>query len=287
MTTINLGRSRGGARTPKMIINKKKAAETSTDVLSFPSDLGTHQFIMQFVKYNFDPDSSTSEDTELSVAFPVPSGGTTDSNSVRYNGTELGLVGGAVAMGAGSLATQFGKGNSDNARSVDYNALTNSALSGMAAAARSLAPGEIGGAVDLALGNIVNPHVALLFQGVNMKQFQFTWKFAPANIAESDTLKNIINKIKSKIYPRYTSTENNFFLSFPHEVDLFYAGSQDYLHYFKRCACSEMVVNYAAEGPAFMAGSGAPAFIEISMSFMETEIWTGDEFESSLGENSV
>lgn len=55
MTTVNLGRSRGGARTPKMIINKKKAAETSTDIMSFPSDLGTHQFIMQFVKYNLIP----------------------------------------------------------------------------------------------------------------------------------------------------------------------------------------------------------------------------------------
>lgn len=287
MTTVNLGRSRGGARTPKMIINKKKAAETSTDIMSFPSDLGTHQFIMQFVKYNFDPDSSTSEDTELSVAFPVPGTGMVDGNSVRFNSTELGLVGGAVAMGAGGLASQFGKGKSDQAQSIDYNSLTSTALSGMAAAARSLAPGEIGGAVDLALGNIINPHVALLFQGVGMKQFQFSWKFAPANRAESDTLKSIINKIKSKIYPRHTNTENNFFLAFPHEVDLFYAGSEDYMHYFKRCACNEMSVNYAAEGPAFMAGTGAPAFVEISMSFMETEIWTGDEFDSSLGENSV
>jgi hypothetical protein len=287
MTTVNLGRTRGGARTPKMIINQKKSSLNKTELLAFPSDLGTHQFLMQFVKYNFDPNSTTSEDTELSVAFPVPSTGMTDSNSVRYNSTELGLVGGAVAMGGGAMAQQFGAGKSDKPKNIDYNGLAKSALTGLAAAARSLAPGEIGGAVDLALGNIVNPHVALLFQGVNMKQFTFTWKFAPASRAESDTLKDIINKIKSKVYPRTSSTENNFFLTFPHEVDLFYVGSNDYMHYFKRCACQDITVDYQVEGPAFMAGTGAPAFVNISMQFMETEIWTGDEFDSSIGENSV
>ena len=93
--------------------------------------------------------------------------------------------------------------------------------------------------------------------------------------------------MKSGVHPACTSSGkdgNNFFLDFPNQVDLYYLGSQDYLHYFKRCSVTSMEVNYQPEGTSFFAG-GAPTMIELSMAFQETEIWTSDDFaQSGVGE---
>ncbi len=58
--------------------------------VEFPPDLGKHKFLMQFVKYEFDPEKAASADTMLSVAFPIPTSGMTDKNELRYNSTDLG-----------------------------------------------------------------------------------------------------------------------------------------------------------------------------------------------------
>lgn len=147
-----------------------------------------------------------------------------------------------------------------------------------AAGGRSALPGAAGNALTVALGNTVNPQVALLFEGVNLKEFTFTWRFAPDTLADSILLKKIINEIKKQIYPKFTSTENNLYLAYPSQVDLFYLGSADHLHYFKRASVKNFEVNYAPDGPMFMEQQGAPGIIDCTMSFQESEIWTSEDF---------
>ena len=51
------------------------------------------------------------------------------------------------------------------------------------------------------------------------------------------------------------------------------------MHKFKRCAISSLQVNYTPEGgPAFIANSGEPAFVELQLGFTETMIWTAEDF---------
>jgi hypothetical protein len=141
-----------------------------------------------------------------------------------------------------------------------------------------MAPAAVGNALTVALGNTVNPQVALLFEGVNLKEFTFTWRFAPDSLKDSILLKKILNAIRKQIYPKFTSTENNLYLGYPNQVDLFYLGSEDHLHYFKRASVKSFEVNYAPDGPMFMEQQGAPGIIDCTMSFQESEIWTSEDF---------
>lgn len=275
---MEVGRRKKGPITAKQAIDNSVDAESPKGV-TFPPDLAAHQFVMNFVKYSFDPDGSTTENSTGTIAFPIPTSGVVDKTGISYNATELGVLGATTASSAGVVAGAFSGAGNTEGRKLDYEGIIKDLFSGGAAFARESIPGQFGDALSVGLGNIANPHIALLFKGMQLKTFSFTWKFAPRTQAESDTLKTIIKDIRKKIHPKYTQAGNNFFLNFPDEVDLYYAGSGDYLHYFKRAAVTDMEVNYQPDGTAFMANGGAPAFVEITMSFQETEIWTAEDYE--------
>ena len=101
---------------------------------------------------------------------------------------------------------------------------------------------------------------------------------------ESNNLQEIIRVIKMRSHPTFLQaggSNTNFIMKYPHEVDLYYLGQGDSMHRFKRAAITGLEINYAAEdAPAFFQGSGRPAFIELKLTFQETQIWTGEDFES-------
>lgn len=289
MSWTEIGKKKLGARTPDQIISNK-TGESKVDIQQFPAKLAAHQFVMNFVKYDFDPDASASSDTTLSVAFPVPISGIVDKTDLKYNASEMGTMGAGVASIGGKLKETFDSLGSEAAESkpvIDYKEVTRDAVAAGTAIARNMAPEPLKAGAALALGNISNPHVALLFEGVGLKTFTFQWKFSPDSESESIRLTKILNQIKEVIHPKFTSSGkdgNNFFLDFPNQVDLYYLGSQDHLHYFKRCGVTSMEVNYQPEQTSFFAG-GAPTHLEVSMSFQETEIWTADDYtQSGVGE---
>jgi hypothetical protein len=282
LTTLGKGQ-KGKLKNPTSVISDSKD-ESKLAIDQFPSELGMHQFLMQFVKYTFSPDETSTADTEYSVAFPIPITGMIDKHDLRYNSTDLGTLGAGAASMTDELMENFTKSgqppkSTAGTEKVDFKALVADGIKAGAAIGRGMLGAELGGGVDQALGNTVNPQVALLFQGVNLKTFTFTWKFAPNNLEESVKLKNIIKKIKSQIYPNFMPSGSNLYLEYPSQVDLFYLGSADHMHYFKRAACTAMEVNYAPDGAAFMENQGAPAIIDVTMTFQESEIWTGGDFK--------
>lgn len=283
LTTLGKGQ-KGKLSTPASVISDS-TGKTKIDIAQFPADLGVHQFLMQFVDYTFSPEKTSSADTTYSVAFPIPITGMIDKHDLRYNSTDLGVLGAGASSMTEMLLENFEKsGKPDKTTAgtekVDFKALVAAGIQGGAALGRGMLSSELGGGIDQALGNTVNPQVALLFQGVNLKTFTFTWKFAPNTLEQSIVLKNIIKKIKSLIYPNFVGADGgNLYLKYPSQVDLFYMGSAEHLHYFKRAACTAMEVNYAPDGAAFMEQQGAPAIIDVTMTFQESEIWTGGDFK--------
>ena len=284
-----IGKKKLGARTPDQIISNK-TGEMKVDIATFPANLAGHQFVMNFVKYQFDPDASASNDTTLSVAFPIPQSGIIDKSDLKFNAAEMGTLGAGLASVGGKLKETFdslGTAGAEQKPVLDYKSITKDAVAAGTAIARNMSPEPLKNAASLVLGNVSNPHVALLFEGVGLKTFNFMWRFSPDSEAESVRLTTIINQIKEATHPKFTSSGkdgNNFFLGFPDQVDLYYLGSQNHLHYFKRCGVTSVEVNYQPEGTSFFAG-GAPVFIELSMGFQETEIWTSEDFaQSGVGE---
>ena len=270
-----------GAKDPASVITAK-TEEGNVDILKFPSNLEAHTFLMNFVDYKYDPDADSTQTTALSVAFPVPQQ-INSKEDLRYNQQDMGTMGAVAADGINQLKKVFdaagGSGGTEANKNLDFAALSKDAVGAGGAILRANAPAPIQQGASVALGNVVNPHVALLFEGVNLKTFTFQWRFSPDSEGESILLKQILNKIKKHIYPKYTqSGENNFYLRFPHQVDLYYTGSKDYLHYFKRAACTSMETNFTPEGVSFFVG-GAPTMIDVTMAFQESEIWTSEDFD--------
>lgn len=279
---METGRKRTGPRTAAEKIDRAKAKENGATVVNFPDDLGSHSFLMNFLEYSFDGDSGSAA-TTLSVAFPLPGSGIVDQAAVQYNATDTGPLGSALASVAGEAISKFGNagsevGDTENAKKVDYEALTKDILGLGGAIVRDQLPAVAKNAADLSSGTAVNPHIALLFQAVGLKTFNLTWKFAPRTQSESESLKGIIKAIQKAIHPEFETAENNFFLKYPNQVDCFYQGVQDYLHYFKRAAVTQFQVNYQPEGGNVLYQGGAPAFVELTMGFQEVEIWTAEDY---------
>lgn len=122
-------------------------------------------------------------------------------------------------------------------------------------------------------GLVKNPHTTSIFDGVQLRTFGLTWRFSPRSLQESETLKNVINTIRERMYP--AESFEGFALDYPDLVFIEFAGdSTEYLPKFYRSFITNMSTNPSSgEGIAFYK-SGAPVNIELNMTFTETNIIT-------------
>ena len=279
--TYKAGSKQTGTVKPTQAMDKARSAN-KINFMQFPTDLGVHQFVMNFVKFKMGGvQDAPNTNVVASLALPLPGTGITDKSGVKYNQDELGIIGGA-GMGAVAGAVDAFNGDAEKPTGMDG---LKALVEGGAAAGRTLANqfGQgVGAAADQVFGNVVNPHIVLLFKNVDLKTFTLTWKLSPASEQESRILRSMITKLNQLSHPEQKSEGNtaNFFLNYPHQCDLFYLGVNENLHYFKRCAITAMEVNYQGEGQNLLfADSGAPVRVDLSLTFQETEIWTAEDYQ--------
>lgn len=276
-----------GGNSPNNIIKSRLKRGGS---LSFPNDLGVHQFMMIFHEYDYKGEADIMKE---SIVLPLPNT-LVDKYGIEYNSNNLGTKGAGIASIAQDVIDSFQKAGTAAGEQKEAERKEMLSAKGLAAelgmGGVALARETVGKTLGIedplavATGTIVNPHTALLFQSVQLKVFDYTWKLYPTSPDESNKLQEIIRVIKQRSHPTFAEFEgsqNNFIMKYPHEVDLFYLGQGDSMHRFKRAAITALEINYAAEGevPGFFAGSGRPAFVELKMQFTETQIWTGEDFE--------
>ena len=145
--------------------------------------------------------------------------------------------------------------------------------------------GDGAGTIESQLGAVENPGAAQLFKGVGMRQFSFTWTFAPKNVDESNNIKKIIDIFKRNHLPTFMAAGGSFMFNYPNIVYPSYGGLLDqstnqYLPTFEYCAISEVNVSYSPQGvaPSFYAKSKAPVFIQLSITLKELNIRLGDKY---------
>jgi hypothetical protein len=140
-------------------------------------------------------------------------------------------------------------------------------------------------------GNILNPNMELLFEGVNLRSFKFSFKLTPRGPQEAAEVKNIIRTLKKNMTPQI----NGIYLNTPNIFELTYKKGSDnhpFLHKFKQCALTDMSVNYTGEGVyatyggSVKDGGGTPVSMIMDLGFKELEpIYSGDydEKDTSVG----
>ena len=137
--------------------------------------------------------------------------------------------------------------------------------------------GAAGAILKVTGGVALNQHKIVLFTGVNFREHQFSWKLSPKNRKESNDIKKIIDLFTYYSHPEYIA--GGLFFKYPEFFEIKFR-HPEYLFKLQPSVCKDIKVNYHGQGyPAYIrdangGGIPAPAEIELSLTFLETEIVT-------------
>ena len=266
---------------------KKITAKTITDntVVSkvIPGSEGSFALTQGSTKNNF-PAKRKNKQIKYVINLPMPRN-ITDTTGVQYGEASLNPIE-AAGLAVGSELIQ---GNIDNLKRA-FGSVMNQGGSALqdgenqraiAAALSGTAIGALGGNVNAnqvisrASGQILNPNLELLFQGVGLRVFPFQFQFFPRNSQEGETVINIIRALKEEMAPSRTSKEGNntgVFIRTPSIFQLTYmkgGAKHPYLNSFLPTVLSDMKINYTASGAHSTFHDGIPSHIRLDLQFKE------------------
>ena len=218
------------------------------------------------------------------ISLPMPRN-ITDTTGVQYGEASLNPIE-AVGLAGGSALLQGNIDNLKNAFSATISkggpALNDkSNQEAIAAALSGTAIGALGGNVNAnqvisrASGQILNPNLELLFQGVGLRVFPLQFQFFPRNNQEGKIVMNILRTLKMEMAPSRTSKEGNangVFIRTPSIFQLTYMKGKKphpFLNKFLPAVLSDMKVNYTASGAHSTFYDGTPTHIRLDLQFKE------------------
>ena len=236
-----------------------------------------------------------------SILLPMPSN-IQDGNSVSFaDGSLDGITAAAFdvasnAIGSNSnnqtttdiqknLTTAVKKAN--DAFLKDGNDLRNIILADLAAQAANI---PLGGSLTRdavfarTRGEIINQNVELLFNGVTLRSFKFSFKFTPRGPKEAQQVGLIINTFKRNMAAKVG--QDATFLGTPNVFELTYkrgANSHPFLHSFKQCVLTDMSVNYTGEGTYAVYDDSTPVSMVLELGFKELEPIYSEDYETPEG----
>lgn len=244
-------------------------------VLQYPRNMGKYYMSMKFRSYvRQAPQVQSTLKFDNAIILPVPRRLEEEFN-MQVSGSALGLAGAAADI---IQTTSAGAGS-------DYSPTDAFVFSAMTQALGSVASGGPAGNVSDVLysyiGSVPNPHMAALFNGVDLRTFQFEWTFSPRNVNESIIIQDIVLKLKQNSLPAF-STLGTPVLQYPLmcqiEMEPWHTDGADLIT-FKPALLASVKVNYSPNGiPSFFAGTNLPTFIQVSLSFVETTYFTSNDF---------
>ena len=122
-----------------------------------------------------------------------------------------------------------------------------------------------------------NPHTALLFNGVDLRTFTFSWKLSPRSQDQSKNLDKIINSIKRAMHPNLTL--GGFALDYPNLFTVEFENDKQGIVELGYSFCSDFRINPTPSGQVFYK-NGYPSIVEMSMTLKEFQIKTSENFLS-------
>ena len=233
------------------------------------------------------------------INLPIPRN-VTDSQGVQYGESGLnpleatGLS--AVAGGVDPTGSVVALKNAfKTLASGSAEVLANNEVQGaIGAAVAGTAIGALGGNVSAdqlisrATGQILNPNLELLFNGVGIRTFPFSFQFFPRNRSEGQVVMDIIRTLKIEMAPTRTveSEAKGIFIKSPSIFHLKYKkgnGAHPFLNRFKPAVLSDMKVNYTAAGSHSTFYDGTPTHIQVDMQFKELNPIFREDYASAGG----
>lgn len=128
-------------------------------------------------------------------------------------------------------------------------------------------------------GGIVNPNMELLFEGPDLRTFNFTFSLSAREPKEAKVIRNIIRFFKQGMSVKRAST--GLFLKSPHtfEIKYYHAGKEhEWINKIKECALTSCNVNYTPAGNYATYEDGAMTQYDLTLSFSELEPLYDDNY---------
>jgi hypothetical protein len=193
------------------------------------------------------------------------------SYSVQHEGTETGMLGDILGAKLGSPADLVG-------RIKEVSAKLGTEIASMAV---SLIPGagDLKGALQKATGRAFNPNLEMVFKGVPMREFDYTFEFAPKNQKELESAQKIIQKFKFHMHPELSDMGNDFIVPSQFQITYMYMENRNtYIPKISKCVLKSLDLQHGDEGVfstfAADAFGAAPIYTKMVLKFAETEIMT-------------
>jgi hypothetical protein len=231
------------------------------------------------------------------IRLPMPSNLSTDYNP-QYSTPDLSAAAGAILKpydqkiyNNSSLPSLLGGAGGDGITGTIFEGASRGAA-GATVAGVTTAVNAIGGAgtaeaaLKVGFGVAQNPHKIVLFTGVDFREHRFSWKLSPRSREESNMIKQIIDAFTYYAHPEYVG--GGLFFKYPEFFNIKFR-HPNYLFELQPSVCTDIQVNYHGQGVAAYirdangGGAPAPAEIELTLSFKETEIVTKNTLNKSLG----
>tara|TARA_B100001175_G_scaffold82512_1_gene69132 strand:+ start:55 stop:1218 length:1164 start_codon:yes stop_codon:yes gene_type:complete len=151
------------------------------------------------------------------------------------------------------------------------------------------------GVLARSTGQILNPNKELLFNGVKLRSFNFSFNLAPRNGDEAEMVKNIIRTLKISMSPSTTIENGNqtgIFLQSPNVFRLKYktgSNNHQFLNSFVIAALTNVQVNYTGSGTymTYDDGSKTPVHMVMQLSFQELSPVYAEDYDTESGKTGV
>lgn len=294
-----------GSTNPNTVIgyNKSRILSTPGNIMRFPSEDIPYKMLLSFHEYSFmtsagliNPSAekaSMAKNPAGSIVLPLPLQ-LTDSTNIDATSTSsteaVMLRRGMDLLTPGNIASP---GFEDLALYSDLISKATATLGALVGKSNKLAGGALIG-VSAALqaatsspiqqvnGFALNPFETMQFKGVQLKRHSFAWKLSPSNAGESDTLRNIINRIKANILPEYvdpSAGSAHSLLKYPAVATIsFYGIDQSYYYALKPSMITGLSVNYNGSEQLNVYRGGKPVVIDLKMDLTEMVIHTSEDY---------
>lgn len=223
-----------------------------------------------------------------SVVLPIPNN-ISDTNSMDWgsdtmNAFEAGLAAAAftgISGGIGEGVQSFGKSMEAFLKDDTSKKAFGATFAGAAASVDGNA------ILSRAEGAVINPNLELLFNGPQLRPFNFTFKLAAREKRESEQIIKILNFFKRG--SSAIKTESNLFLKAPHTFSIQYLhmgqGGEDhpFIGRIKECALQSITTSYTPEGQYATFNDGVMVSYQITMQFQELEPIFNSDYEGLSG----
>ena len=180
---------------------------------------------------------------------------------------------------AKDIVTQLGASIGSAANDPNIQNALIAAISGQAVGALG---GNVSGSsiVARATGQVFNPNLELLFNGVNLRVFPFTFEFFPRNREEGEEVRQILRLLKYSMVP--SKGDQGIFIKAPYVFQLEYMKGRHphpFLNRFQPMALTNMSVNYTGSNNYSTFYDGTPTHIRLELLFKELNPVYKDDYD--------